>query len=620
MGDPLGRLASEEEIRRRLARGLHDDHCQRLAALGFELRAVRNRLDEGDPRRGELDGLGERLGELGEDLRQLSHDLHPAILERRGLVVALRDQVAEVAERQGLRVELELPEAEPALPPEVALALYRIAQEGLANILRHAGVPRARLSLEASRSAVQLTLSDEGAGFEPEAARRADGLGLASMEERARLLGGRLRIRSAPGAGTMLVATVPRRRLSRWARRHRRWLAAAGLVAAAVAGGFAAVVLEAHRAEAEARRAEAAVRFLEGLFSAADPGQARGHTPDARELLSRGRERLSRELGDQPLLRARLLDTLGGIYTELGLYPEARPLLEEALGLRKRLQGEEHPAVAATLARLARLANRSGEGDAVDLFRQALALAEKHPGRDPAAFADLLNDLGTTLAGRNRFGEAEPVLRRALALQESLFGAQDPRVARTLHNLSGIAYYQGRIEESERLLLRALAIRQQRLPEDDPELAGSREALALLRLRQGRAAEAAALLERLAATAERVWGPDHPELARTLLNLGKARAALGAKEAALADFSRALGICNRSLTQDHPQRVRALAFLAGLKQEAGRLAEAEPLYRELLALHQQGASYSNWDDVLAQWQELQKAKQAQAATRPAAPP
>ncbi|HRC87750.1 MAG TPA: histidine kinase, partial [Thermoanaerobaculia bacterium] len=111
MGDPLGRLASEEEIRRRLARGLHDDHCQRLAALGFELRAVRNRLDEGDPRRGELDGLGERLGELGEDLRQLSHDLHPAILERRGLVVALRDQVAEVAERQGLRVELELPEA-----------------------------------------------------------------------------------------------------------------------------------------------------------------------------------------------------------------------------------------------------------------------------------------------------------------------------------------------------------------------------------------------------------------------------------------------------------------------------------------------------------------------------
>jgi serine/threonine-protein kinase len=236
--------------------------------------------------------------------------------------------------------------------------------------------------------------------------------------------------------------------------RRRRRLAAAAVGAAFVLGGVKytldlrqerQLALEARQeAEAEAARAEAVARFLEELFEASGPRQARGELPDAGELLWRGTERLRTQLKGQPLLRARLLDTLGGIHTDLGLYDRARPLLEEALAIRERHRGRGHQEVADTLVRLGSLAHLSGKGEAVTLFRRALALREARLGPEHPAVADVLNKLGVALAARGRFDEAEPTLRRALALGERLWGGRDPRVAKVLHNLSGIAYHRGR--------------------------------------------------------------------------------------------------------------------------------------------------------------------------------
>ncbi|HEY8021579.1 MAG TPA: tetratricopeptide repeat-containing protein kinase family protein, partial [Thermoanaerobaculia bacterium] len=395
--------------------------------------------------------------------------------------------------------------------------------------------------------------------------------------------------------------------VGRLARRHRRIVASAALVVLALAGGLIAAARQARRAGQEATRADAVARFLEDLFKAADPRQARGQPTDARALLQRGTERLGHELRDQPLLRARLLDTLGGIHTELGLFDRARPLLAEALAIRERLRGPDHPEVAETLVRLGRLAQLSGKEDAVPLFRRALAVREARLGPEAPEVAATLNDLGTALAAQGRFDEAEATLRRTLALQERLFGDRDPRVAKTLHNLAGIAYYRGRTDESERLLSRALAIREAALPKDDLDLAGSREALALLRQKQGRPAEAAALLAPLAATLERVYGPAHPRLADTLLNLGLARAALGEDAAAQQLLERALAIDERLHEPGHPGLVRALAALADHHLEHRRYAAAEPLYRRLLALRAQGAKYESWDAVLASWARFLRA-------------
>lgn len=310
-----------------------------------------------------------------------------------------------------------------------------------------------------------------------------------------------------------------------------------------------------HAAEQETRRADAAARFLEGLFQASDPHQALGTLPDARELLRRGTERLGKDRGlaGQPLLRARLLDTLGGIETNLGLYDEARPLLQEALAIRERLRGKGHPEVADTLVHLGGLAQRSNQGDALTLFRRALAIREHHFGPRHAGVAEVLNDLGMTLAAQGRFDEAEPILQRSLALQRSLWGDRSPQAAKALHNLSGIALYRGRIEEGIRLQRRALAIREAILPDDHPDLAGSREALALFLSQQGKHAEAARLLEHVAATTEKVYGPDHPELARALLNLGQTYADLNRPTAALPLLERALAIREKALEPNHPR-------------------------------------------------------------------
>jgi Tfp pilus assembly protein PilF len=614
-------VASEEAERRRIGREIHDDLSQRLAALAFEVRRVRTQLPEASPQRTDLDGVGAHLAELGDDLRHLSHDLHPAVLERRGLAEALRDHGVEIERRHGLRVQVGLHGTEGPFPPDVALGLYRIAQEALANAVRHAGAGTAQVTLKVAAGVAHLTVTDDGAGFDPSVARAANGLGLASMDERARLLGGRCRITSSPGAGTRIEVTVPLpapelHRLRRLVRRHRQGIVAAMLVILALGSGLVASAVQERRAEQEATRADAAARFLEELFKASDPRQARGTLPDARELLRRGTGRLSTELKDQPLLRARLLDTLGSIHTELGLYAEARPLLQEALAIRERLRGRDHLDIAATLVRLGSLAQLSGQGDAEPLFRRALAIREARLGPESPEVAEVLNDLGTTLAAHGRFDEADAALERTLAIQQHLWGDHDLRVAKTLHNLSGIELYRGRLAEADRLLKRALAIREALLPADDLDLAGSREALALLRRKQGRPAEAAALLERLTITLEKVYGPDHPKLAKTLLNLGLTRADLGDDATARHLLERALAIDEKSLAPDHPQLVRALASLAHFECERGQYAAAEPLFHRLLELKQGGAPYDQWDQVLADWARLLRATgRGEAAAR-----
>lgn len=150
---------------------------------------------------------------------------------------------------------------------------------------------------------------------------------------------------------------------------------------------------------------------------------------------------MATELSDQPLARARLLESLGGVHTELGLYGQARPLLEEALALRERLRGAGHPEVAATLVRLGSLAQLSGEGDAEAFFRRALAIREARLGPGHPEVADVLNKLGAALAARG--------------FHERLWGGDDPRLAKEVHNLGGIALHRGRLADAERLLERA---------------------------------------------------------------------------------------------------------------------------------------------------------------------
>ncbi len=621
LADLRRRFAGEEEARRRIAREIHDDLSQRFAAAAIELKVVRRDLAADDPHRNELDAVAASLVELADDLRHLSHDLHPTLLVGRGLAEALADYFAGAERRHGLPVRFSVLGAVGSFPPEISVGLYRVAQEAIANVIRHAGARTIQVTLKSAGGDLSLEVADDGAGFDPVAVREdAGGLGLANIKERARLLGGRCAIESALGAGTRIAVSVPLpvpelHRLRRLVRRHRGFLASAALVIVTLAGGLVATSVQARRAELEARRADAQTQFLEGLFKASDPRQARGTMPGTRELLRRGTERVGKELRNQPLLKARLLDTLGGIHTELGLFDQAKPLLDESLAIHERLNGQDSLEVAATLVRLGSLAQRSGKGDAVALFQRALAIREARLGSGHAEVAEVLGKLGMTLASKGRFDDAEKMLRRVLVLQKQLWGDRDPRVAKTLHNLGGIEYYRHRLPEAESFLQHALEIREATLPPDDLDLAGSREALALLRQDQGRPAEAVPLLERLVATSEKVFGITHPEFARTLFNLGLARKALGDDATARQLIERALVIDEGTLTPDHPQLVLTLAALADLHFERGRFTEAEPLFLRLMKLRAAGAPYSEWNQSLANWASLLRAtgREAEAA-------
>ena len=141
-------------------------------------------------------------------MHALSRWLHPSLLDDVGLVEALRAEVDRFSKAESIPVELRLDEPVPELPPETALGLYRVVQEALQNVARHAAAGTVLVSLRPKLRGCELEVRDDGVGFDPER-RPRPGLGLASMTERVRLVGGRLRIHSAPNRGSAVVAWVP---------------------------------------------------------------------------------------------------------------------------------------------------------------------------------------------------------------------------------------------------------------------------------------------------------------------------------------------------------------------------------------------------------------------------
>lgn len=204
-----GLIRSQEEGRSRLARELHDDVTQRLARLAIDVGLV-----ERDPGHLQVAAamrpIREELARLSEDVHTLAYRLHPSILEDLGLAATLRAEAERFSCQHGVAAEVTLTGLPEVVPPEPALCLYRVTQEALRNVARHAGARTVHVSLRGRDGGLQLAVHDDGAGFAPEitsASRK--GLGLRSMRERVRLLRGTIDIESAPGRGTTVAAWVP---------------------------------------------------------------------------------------------------------------------------------------------------------------------------------------------------------------------------------------------------------------------------------------------------------------------------------------------------------------------------------------------------------------------------
>lgn len=204
-----GRLVTaHEDERRRLARELHDDVTQRLAGLAIEAAELEGgRTGAGNAEAAHSIRVG--LAELGEDIHALSYRLHPSVIEDLGLVEALRIECDRVAQQGALRVSFDCRGVPKKLSADAALCLFRVAQEALRNVERHAQASKVDVSVVGRNEGIALAVRDDGAGFDSSSTAKRASLGLASMRERVRILDGRFDIESGPGIGTSLSAWLP---------------------------------------------------------------------------------------------------------------------------------------------------------------------------------------------------------------------------------------------------------------------------------------------------------------------------------------------------------------------------------------------------------------------------
>jgi signal transduction histidine kinase len=208
-----GRLINTEEATRAaIARDLHDDLCQRLVSASIAvngLKMAKGQLHGAEVQRS-LSELENDLGTVFDGIRRMSHELHSSTLRLLGLVPALKSLCKEVEKRHAVEVFFKTEGDVTQIPPDVALCLYRIAQESLRNGVVHGHAQQLAVSLSRSKDSFELTVSDDGCGFSLDAVRHAGGgLGLVSMEERAHLIGGEVHIASAPRLGTTVHVRVP---------------------------------------------------------------------------------------------------------------------------------------------------------------------------------------------------------------------------------------------------------------------------------------------------------------------------------------------------------------------------------------------------------------------------
>ena len=404
--------------------------------------------------------------------------------------------------------------------------------------------------------------------------------------------------------------------------RHRWSVAAAAIaIAALVAFGAVMSVQRARTARAQAR-AERTAAFLVELFTSVDPAVARGSEVTARALLDRGTERIARELADEPETRAAMLDAMGRAYFGLGDYDAARPLLEEALAVRRRLHRGDHADVAASLYHLAYLRrNQSDFAGAEPLYRESLAmrrrlLADAHPdlitsinglayalrgrgehaaaealyreaiamgrraGADSAARAELtvsLTGLGATLYGRGDYVAAESQFREALALIRALHGDAHPDVNTVLYSLGRTLHDRGALADAEPVLRQALASGRAIRGARHPLVAIDVMGLALLLSDRGEVAEAEALFREALDIQRTALPPGHERTATTLVGLGRLLVSTGRAAEAEPLLREALASRRDKLVPTHWQIAEAESALGTCLSRLGRLREAEPL-------------------------------------------
>ncbi|MBY0373893.1 MAG: tetratricopeptide repeat protein, partial [Bryobacteraceae bacterium] len=378
-------------------------------------------------------------------------------------------------------------------------------------------------------------------------------------------------------------------RLKKFVSRNKVAVAAATLAILLLAGSAVAMAILAKRAQEEARAAQAVSDFLIGLFEVSNPSESRGNAVTAREILDKGVAKIDKDLGSQPAVQSRLLDTMGAVYDSLGLSKAANPLLVKGLALREKLYGPDALETATSLQTLA--TNYRGLGDlkkGEPLLRRVLAIRERRLGRGHIETLEVLNDLGLNLAEQGRNEEAEKILAESLAGKRKLLPAGSDPILKTLNNYAVCLVNQSKFEAARPMFLEILDSRRRRLGEDHPLTLFSYNNLGVTLLQLGRFEDAEPLLRTARFTRLRVLGPQHPMYFQSWTNHCSVLGYMGRLDESAQCSRECFEATLSKQGIDHPQTLEYGSYVVERSILTGDLSGARTLALQLIPHSRKG--------------------------------
>ncbi|ANM30245.1 hypothetical protein ABI59_12615 [Acidobacteria bacterium Mor1] len=370
------------------------------------------------------------------------------------------------------------------------------------------------------------------------------------------------------------------------------------VVGLALAAAFQSVTAsrERDRANREAAASEQVSRFLIELFEKSDPNEADGGELTARDLLDQGKVRIEQELSDQPLVRARLLATMGASYRALGDFDSAEAEIREALRIRQELLPEGHPDIGESLTDVAGMHRvRHDYAKAAEIYEQALPILEAAYGPDDVRLGPAINGLAIAKRHLEQRDEAEALYERVLEIRERELGPMHPDVAETLGNLAVLVGVSGDRERARGLHERALAIREEYYGPNHPRVAASLHNLGTFLAKGDDDAAGEEMYRRAMEIREKTLGPNHPELGLSVTNLAINLNKQGRYRDSLPVIERALRIWRNSLGEGNPRYAWAVLQRGVSRMELGELEPALTDFETSLAVreHSFGPKHSS---------------------------
>jgi len=392
-------------------------------------------------------------------------------------------------------------------------------------------------------------------------------------------------------------------RTGKFVRRHRVGVGFAAVMlvvlfgfAVTMAVQAARIARERDRANQEAETAEQVSDFLVELFEVSDPSEARGNSITAREVLEKGASAIDRELADQPVVKGRLLYTIGRVYRNLGLYDEAESMLRSALERQEGALGAGHPQTLENRMQLGWLYVLLGRyNDSAATFEQTREIAGRSLGPDDPVTLRAASRLANVYRLQARDEEAERLFEETLAAQRRVLDADDPGLQSTRVNFASLQRNMGRLNEVEPLLLEVLESDRRVLGEDHPDTLTTMGELANLYVAQGRFDEAKPLYLEVLRLRRKIFGQEHLRTRFAMSGLAVLYINMGQYEKAEPLRSAVYEMSRRDDGEEHRRTLNAKGRLANLYRVQGRKNEAERLFRETLEAQRRTLGADDYD-------------------------